>query len=140
MSLTHEALTGQILEAAFEVSKELGIGFVESVYEQSLLIALKAKGLHVERQIPIKVFFRGELAGTFQADLVVEQEVILELKAVKALLPEHHAQVLNYLKATGIPVAMLLNFGNPRLEWRRFDNRFEKRFENRDEGDERDKR
>ena len=140
MTLNHKTLTGQILDASFEVSNELGVGFVESVYEQSLLIALKGKGLNAERQVPIKVFFRGELVGTFQADMVVEGEVILELKAAKTLLPEHHAQVLNYLKATGKPVAMLLNFGQPRLEWRRFDNRFEKSFANRDEGDEGDKR
>lgn len=140
MSFTHETLTSQILEAAFEVANELGVGFVESVYEQALCLALRDKGLHVERQVAIKVFFRGELAGLFQADLIVEYDIILELKAVKALAPEHHAQVLNYLKATGLPVAMLMNFGQPRLEWRRFDNRFEKRAENRDERDEGDER
>jgi len=137
MSLPLESLTGQILEAAFEVSNELGIGFLESVYEQSLFIALRDKGIRAERQQPIKVFFRGQLAGVFQADLVVENKVVLELKAVKMLAPEHAAQVLNYLKATGKPVAMLLNFGSPKLEWRRFDNRFIEEM-NRDEGDEGD--
>jgi GxxExxY protein len=138
MPLPLESLTSQILEAAFEVSNELGTGFLESVYEQSLFIALKDKGVHAERQVPIKVFFRGQLAGVFQADLVAENEVILELKAVKTLVPEHVGQTLNYLKATGKPVAMLLNFGSPRLEWRRFDNRFKEEI-NRDEGDEGDK-
>lgn len=126
MPLPFEALTSLILEAAFEVSNELGIGFLESVYEGALFLALKAKGLEVERQLPIRVCFRGEPVGQFYADLVVDDKVVLELKAVKALAPEHHAQVLNYLKATGRPVALLLNFGVPKLEFRRFDHRFGK--------------
>jgi len=138
MTLPFETLTGQILEAAFEVSNELGTGFLESVYEQSLFIALKDKGIRAERQQPIKVFFRGQLVGAFKADLVVENEVILEIKAVKTLAPEHVAQTLNYLRATGKPIAMLLNFGPPKLEWRRFDNRFKEEM-NRDKGDEGDK-
>jgi len=126
MPLPFEALTSLILEAAFEVSNELGIGFLESVYEGALFLALKAKGLDVERQVSVKVCFRGEPVGQFFADLVVDDKVVLELKAVKALTPEHHAQVLNYLKATGRPVALLLNFGVPKLEFRRFDHRFGK--------------
>ena len=124
MPLGLDHLTGEILEAAFEVSNELGIGFVESVYEGALFIALRARGLKVERQAAIKVSFRGELVGHFYADLLVEGSVILELKAVRALAPEHQAQVLNYLRATGKPVGMLLNFGVPKLEYRRFDNKF----------------
>ncbi len=138
MPLPHESLTGQILEAAFEVSNELGLGFLESVYEQALYIALQDKGIEVERQSAIKVCFRDKLVGTFQADLIVENDVILELKAAKTIAPEHVAQTLNYLKATGKPVAMLLNFGSPKLEWRRFDNRFKEGKINRDEGDEGD--
>ncbi len=126
MSLSFETLTGQILEAAFEVSNELGVGFLESVYEGALFLALKAKGLEVERQVPIQVCFRGEEVGRFFADLVVAGMVIVELKAVKALAPEHNAQVLNYLKASGRPVALLLNFGTPKLEFRRFEPRFGK--------------
>ncbi len=126
MPLHLETLTSQILESAFEVSNELGVGFLESIYEGSLFIALKEKGLLVERQFPIRVHFRNQLVGVFYADLLVEGEVILELKAVKSLAPEHTAQTLNYLKATAKPVAMLLNFGVPKLEYRRFDNRFEK--------------
>ncbi len=138
MPLPLESLTSQILEAAFDVSNELGAGFLESVYEQSLFIALQDKGIQVERQVPIKVFFRGRVAGVFQADLIVENDVILELKAVKTLLPEHTAQTLNYLKATGKSIAMLLNFGTPKIEWRRFDHRFKEEM-NRDKGDEGDK-
>jgi GxxExxY protein len=124
MGLPHEALTSRILEAAFEVSNELGAGFLESVYERALQIALIQRGIKVERQSPIQVMFRSEEVGQFFADLLVEDQIILELKAVHSLAPEHQAQVLNYLKATGHPVAMLLNFGTPKLEVRRFDNRF----------------
>lgn len=126
MSMPFEELTGWILEAAFEVSNELGVGFLESVYEGALFIALRAKGLEVERQVPIQVRFRGEVVGQFYADLVVAGKVIVELKAVKALAPEHNAQVLNYLKATGHPVALLLNFGTSKMEFRRFQPRFGK--------------
>ena len=126
MPLPFEPLTAQILAAAFEVSGELGVGFVESVYEGAMFLALKSRGLEVARQVPIKVHFKGELVGHFIADLVVNDTVVVELKAVKVLLSEHHAQVLNYLKATGKPVSLLINFGNPKLEFRRFDHRFEK--------------
>lgn len=140
MTLSHESLTGQILEAAFEVSNELGAGFVESVYEHALFIALKDKGIHAESQVPIRVHFREQIVGAFQADLLVEHEVILELKAAKALLPEHVAQTLNYLRATGKPVALLINFGVPKLEWRRLDNRLLEEKVNRDKGDEGDEK
>ncbi|MDE3245174.1 MAG: GxxExxY protein [Acidobacteriota bacterium] len=124
MPLPFEPLTSQILESAFEVSNELGVGFLESVYEGALFIALSAKNLRVERQVPIKVYFRNQLVGQFIADLLIEGQIIVELKAVKTLAPEHSAQTLNYLKATQKPVAMLINFGSPKLEYRRFDNRF----------------
>ncbi len=126
MPLPFEPITAQILEAAFEVSNELGAGFLESVYESALFIALKDIGLRIERQAPIKVLFRNQLVGQFFADLLIEDQIILELKAVKTLVPEHTAQTLNYLKATAKPVAMLINFGSPKLEYRRFDSRFEK--------------
>lgn len=73
---------------------------------------------------PLKVMFRGQIVGDFFPDIIVENAVLLELKAVKALMPEHLAQVMNYLKATGIEVGFLINFGNPKLEYRRFENRF----------------
>jgi GxxExxY protein len=124
MGLAFDELTGRVLEAAYTVSNELGVGFLESVYERALAIALAERGLKVERQVGLEVRFHGEVVGTFLADLAVEDILILELKTVKALAPEHAAQVLNYLKASGRPVALLLNFGTPRLEVRRFDNRF----------------
>jgi GxxExxY protein len=115
----HAEITGAILKCAFVVAGELGAGFLESVYERALERALRDEGLFVERQTPIAVRFRGQMVGEFYADLFVEHSVIVELKAVQALLPEHKAQVINYLKATGIEVGLLINFGRPRLEFRR---------------------
>jgi len=117
--MIHEKLTEKILEACFEVSNELGAGFLESVYEKALLIVLKEKGLKAENQAPLSVKFRGKSVGDFFADILVEGAVILELKAVSKLSPEHSAQLINYLKATGIGVGLLINFGNPKLEYRR---------------------
>jgi GxxExxY protein len=118
--LLHAELTGKILEACFEVINELGQGFLESVYQNALFIALEQKMLNVQAQAPIAVFFRGECVGQFYADLLVEGKVIVELKAVQTILPEHKAQVINYLKCSDIPVGLLVNFGNSTLEYRRF--------------------
>ena len=123
--MIHEELTRKILGACFEVSNELGCGFVESVYERALLIALADAGLRAQSQVPLNVFFRDKVVGEFYADVVVEDTVLIELKAVKALVPEFLAQVMNYLKATGIEVAFLVNFGQPKLEYRRFGNNFQ---------------
>jgi GxxExxY protein len=117
--MLYESLTQRILEASFEVSNELGAGFLESVYQKALLIALHEKGLQAEDNVPVPVMFHGETVGEFFADILVEGKVILELKAVKALAPEHQAQLINYLKATGIEVGLLLNFGTARLEFKR---------------------
>ncbi|MGC2235457.1 MAG: GxxExxY protein [Pyrinomonadaceae bacterium] len=122
--MLYEDLTGKILEASFEVSKELGIGFIESVYEKALVVALRQKGFHVESQVALKVNFRGVIVGEFYADLLVENKVLVELKAVNNFVNEHFAQLLNYLKTTGIEVGLIINFGNPKLEYRRFNNRF----------------
>jgi len=122
--MIHEELTEKILNACFEVSNELGCGFLESVYQKALLIALMEAGLKAESQTPLRVIFHGQLVGEFFPDIIVEDSVLLELKAVKALAPEHLAQVMNYLKATSIEVGFLVNFGSPRLEYRRFDSRF----------------
>jgi len=116
-------VTEAILGCAFEVINELGAGFLESVYERALLLVLRQKGLSVVSQHPIRVEFRGQSVGDFYADLFVEGKVIVELKAVKAIAPEHQAQVINYLKATGIEVGLLINFGNPKLQYRRFTRR-----------------
>jgi len=118
-----DELTEQVIGACFEVSNELGAGFIESVYEKALLIATRDRGLNSRSQVPLKVWFRQYVVGDFFADVVVEEQVLVELKAVRSLAPEHVAQVLNYLRGTNIPVGLLVNFGNPKLEIRRFENR-----------------
>ena len=122
--MLHEQLTSAIIKCCFEVSNELGAGFIESVYEKALFIALKQKNLKVACQVPLKVNFRGLSVGEFRADLLVEDKILMELKAVSGLTKEHMAQILNYLKATEIEVGLMVNFGNPKLEYRRFDNHF----------------
>ena len=118
--MKYEELTAKILECCFEVSKELGAGFLESVYENALLMLLWQRGFSVKSQCPIKVMFRGACIGDFIGDILVDDKVLIELKAVKVLAPEHHAQIINYLNATGIEVGLLINFGPSRLEYRRY--------------------
>jgi GxxExxY protein len=117
--LKHEELTRKIIGVFYEVYNELGQGFLESVYEGAMEIALAEAGLRVERQVPVPVWFRGRQVGDFKADLLVEGLVILELKAARAFDPSHEAQLLNYLRATEIEVGLLLNFG-PKPEFKRF--------------------
>ncbi len=115
-----ETLTHSIIGCAFEVVNELGSGFLESVYEKALTIALSDAGLAVQPRKPIETRFRGKPVGDFYADLFVEEKAPVELKAVKALTPEHQAQIINYLNASGVEVGLLINFGNPKLEFKRF--------------------
>lgn len=117
--MIHDELTGKILEACFEVSRELGSGFLESVYEKALFVALRQKELDCICQYPLHVKFRNVIVGEFYADILVEGKVLVELKAVARILSEHKAQVINYLKATGIEIGLLINFGNPKLEYYR---------------------
>jgi GxxExxY protein len=118
--LKHAEITKTVIGCAFEVINELGAGFLESVYERALLLALRQKGLLAIAQHPVQVMFRNECVGDFYADILVEEKVIVELKAVKAIAPEHQAQVINYLNATGMEAGLLINFGNPKLEYKRF--------------------
>ena len=122
-ALLHSELTKTIIGCAFDVSNEIGAGFLESVYENALAIALREFGVAVRQQAPIDVYFRGQSVGTFYADLLVEDRVIVELKAVSALAQQHEAQLLNYLNATNIQVGLLINFGNPRIQYRRLTRR-----------------
>lgn len=119
----HSDLTERILAAYHKVYAKLGYGFREKVYRNALRLELKRSGLEVEIHKPIKVYYDGAVVGSYFADLVVNGLVILELKAVSALLPKHEAQTLNYLKATKAEVALLLNFG-PKPEFKRkvYDN------------------
>ncbi len=116
--LINEDLTQHIIHSFYEIYNELGYGFLESVYERALAIALEDMGISVERQRPLSVHFRGHLIGTFRADLVVADAVLLELKAVRTLDVPHKAQLLNALRATDLEVGLLLNFG-PRPEFKR---------------------
>lgn len=117
--LLYGELTRSIIGSAFDVINELGDGFLESVYENALVVALEDAGLSVESQKAIDVNFRGRVVGNFYADLIVEDKVIVELKAVSSLAPEHSAQLINYLNATGFQVGLLINFGNPKLQYKR---------------------
>ena len=95
----------------------MGAGFLESVYERAMIVALAQKGLTVSAQVPLKVKFRNVVVGDYFADLIVENKVIVELKAVSRILPEHKAQVINYLTATEVDIGLLINFGTPRAEY-----------------------
>ncbi|WP_423126509.1 GxxExxY protein [Gaoshiqia sp. Z1-71] len=114
----HSELTGRIIKAYYQVYNELGHGFLEKVYEKAMMIELSKMGLKAEEQRNIKVFYRGTEVGDYYADIIVENCVILELKAVEVLAPEHEVQLVNYLKATEIEVGLLLNFG-PEPEFKR---------------------
>jgi GxxExxY protein len=119
----HGHITQKIIGVFYEVYNELGYGFLESVYEKSLQIALNANGLKALAQIEIPVSFRGQRVGDFTADMLVEDCVLLELKAARTLDSSHEAQLLNYLRATEIEVGLLLNFGlKPEFKRLIFDN------------------
>lgn len=119
----HKDITDKIIRLFYEVYNELGHGFLESVYERSLEIALNSLDLKVCRQIQIPVWFRGKPVGDFTADMLIENSVLLELKAARALDTSHQAQLLNYLRATEIEVGLLLNFGlKPEFKRLIFDN------------------
>jgi len=102
-----------------EVHRTLGVGFLEKVYENALVFELCARGITAESQKPISVHYKGRAVGEYFADIVVADRVILELKVAATLTEAHEAQMLNYLRATGLRVGLVLNFGAPRLEWKR---------------------
>jgi GxxExxY protein len=116
--MIHEDITDKILKAFYIVYNELGTGFLESVYRNAMYILLKEMELKCDAEIPIAVWFRGQKVGDFRADLLVEKAVIVELKACKAIDASHIAQTIHYLRATGIEVGLLLNFG-PKPEFKR---------------------
>ncbi len=113
-------LATQILKCAFSFHNSLGAGFLEKVYANALVLELRAQGHSCVQETPLQVRYRNAIVGDYLADLVVENRVLLELKASQALDSNHEAQILNYLRASGIRVGLLLNFGRPRLEYRRF--------------------
>ena len=129
--LQHGELTEKIIGVFYDVYHELGYGFLESVYEESLVISLREAGLRFERQLAIPVWFRGHQVGQFRGDILVEGKVLLELKSTRTIEAAHEAQLLHYLKSTEIEVGLLLNFGS-RPQFRRllFDNQGKKIGEN----------
>lgn len=122
-SYKHSELSEVIIGVFYEVYNELGYGFLESVYRNSLQLALLAKGLRVETEVAVPVFFRGKNVGDFRADMVINGCLLLELKTAEAISIAHEAQLLNYLRATNLEVGLILNFG-PKAQVRRlaYDN------------------
>ena len=115
----YRELTEEIIGAAMEVHRELGPGFLERVYEQALTYELALRGISAQAQTQIRVAYKGQPVGSYVSDLLVDSKVLCEIKASTALGPEYEAQLLNYLKATGIKVGLLLNFGTRRLQVKR---------------------
>ena len=112
-------ITEQIIGCAYRVYNAMGYGFLESAYEKCMLIELSTIGLKVDFQLPLHAMYRGEIVGDFIADIVVEDNIIVELKSVRKLIPVHEAQLVNYLVATGKPLGLLINFGQVRVEVKR---------------------
>ncbi len=118
-NLLHNELTREIIGAAMEVHNTLGRGFLENVYEEALAIELDLRKVHYERQKGIDVFYKGLLAKQFFCDLLVGGKVLVELKALKTITNVEEAQTLNYMKATGLEIGLLINFGEQSLKYKR---------------------
>ena len=110
--MKHEELTHQIISAAYIVHNTLGSGFLEKVYENALCLELQSRGFYVEQQFSIPVFYKGSRVGDYFADLMINEAVVLELKAVESLKPIHEIQLINYLTGTGLDIGLLINFGS----------------------------
>ncbi|MGC2260963.1 MAG: GxxExxY protein [Candidatus Sulfotelmatobacter sp.] len=129
--LKHSALSEKIIGVFYDVYNELGHGFLESTYAQAMLMALEESGLSAAREVPVPVWFRGRKVGQYFADLIVEDVVLLELRAARTLESAHEAQLLHYLRATTVEVGLLLNFGlRPQFRRLLFDNERKKIREN----------
>ena len=115
----HKRLSDAILKIYYEVYNTLGYGFLEKVYQNAMCLELKNQGYNVEAQKQIKVYYKGIVVGEYYADLIIDETIILELKACECLMDAHKAQLINYLKATNIEVGLLLNFGET-PEFKRF--------------------
>ncbi len=115
----NDPFTSKIIGLAIRVHSELGPGFLESVYHQALLIELTDAHIEVRSEFPLEVSYKGRTAGRFFTDMVIQGRLLLELKAIESVLPIHELQVVNYLKATGLDLGLILNFGRPTLQIRR---------------------
>lgn len=118
--ILYKDLSYKIIGLSMEVYNKLGYGFLEKVYENSLMILFKREGMQAEQQVPIKVYFDGKVVGNYVADILIENKIILELKSVERIINVHKAQVLNYLTATGVHLGIILNFGKEELTFERF--------------------
>lgn len=128
LNYKHSELTGIIIKSFYKVYNTLGYGFLEKVYENAMMFEMRKLDLVCSGQVPIDVFYEGERVGNYYADIIVENCVILELKAAEVLMPEHEAQMTNYLKATNIEVGLLLNFGKAAQSKRKvFSNEYKQR-------------
>jgi len=115
----YKEITEQIIGAAFEVYKVLGYGFLEKVYHKALVVELKLRRLPIEEEYAIKVIYKNEIVGEYYADIFVERKVIVEIKVDDKYNSQHEAQLLNYLKATGIKIGLVINFGKSKCEFKR---------------------
>jgi GxxExxY protein len=118
------ALAEAVIGAAYEVSNTLGVGFLEKVYERALVSELGRRNILAEATVPVPVLYKGEIVGEYFADILVEGTLILELKCVEEFNDAHVAQCLNYLRATGLRMALLINFGQTRVRWKRIVHNF----------------
>jgi GxxExxY protein len=121
--MIHQETTSEILKCFYKVYNTLGFGFLEKVYENALYLEMVNQGLTCNKQVPITVFYKGIAVGEYYADIIVENRIILELKAAETLVEEHELQLINYLKATRIEIGLLLNFGKePQVRRKIFTN------------------
>ncbi len=118
--IIYKELSYKIIGLAMEVHTQLGFGFLEKVYENALVVLFQKNGIPAQQQPPVKVYFEGQVVGDYYADILVDNKIILELKTVDVIIDAHRAQVLNYLRATEIKLAMILNFGKRSFEYERF--------------------
>ena len=130
--LLHSDVSEVIIGCCFEIMGELGAGFLENVYKNALFIAMKQKGLAVLVEQSFEIVFRKHKIGKYIADLIVENAIVVELKCCETLMPEHQTQVINYLKASGLPVGLLVNFRHQKLEYKRLHHpdKWEEKFRN----------
>ena len=117
--MNSEILIKKIIQCAYNVRTQLSAGFLETVYQKALLIELKKNGISAEAEVPIDVYYDENIVGEYRADIIVEKQIIIELKAIQKLSPIHEAQLVNYLTATRIDYGLLINFGGEQIEIKR---------------------
>lgn len=120
--LLHKDLSYRLVGMAMKVHRELGRGFLERVYENAMAILLRKENISFQQQFPLKVYFEGETVGDYFADMIVEEKIIIEFKSAENLSPAHNAQAVNYLRATGLELAIIINFGRDSLQYERVVN------------------